>query len=190
MSRYEIRLSGAGGQGMILAGIILAEAGVMVDNLNVSQSQSYGPESRGGASRAEVVFDEEQIDFPKVIKPDLLVCLTQESFEQYGEDLKSYGVIIADSRIDTSKLKDELKDNLYQIDILDMAAKKIGKEIAANMIVLGIIAKIIQRKISVEYIKKAIIEKVPPKSVDDNMEAFELGFQLKLDKRSYAYGRI
>lgn len=62
-----------------------AEAGDMVDDLNVSQSQSYGPESRGGASRAEVVFDEDQIDFPKVIKPNLLVCLTQEAFNQYGE---------------------------------------------------------------------------------------------------------
>ncbi|TDX42427.1 2-oxoglutarate ferredoxin oxidoreductase gamma subunit [Halanaerobium congolense] len=190
MSRYEIRLSGAGGQGMILAGIILAESGVMVDDLNVSQSQSYGPESRGGASRAEVVFDEDQIDFPKVIKPDLLVCLTQEAFNQYGEDLKNYGVIIADSRIDTTKLKDKLKNNLYQLNILDLAANKIGKEISANMVVLGIIAKIIQKKIPVEFIKKAIIEKVPPQTVDDNMEAFELGFQLKLDKRSYAYGRI
>jgi 2-oxoglutarate ferredoxin oxidoreductase subunit gamma len=57
----------------------------MVDDLNVSQSQSYGPESRGGASRAEVVFDEDQIDFPKVIKPNLLVCLTQEAFNQYSK---------------------------------------------------------------------------------------------------------
>ena len=89
MSRYEIRLSGAGGQGMILAGIILAEAGVMVDNLNVSQSQSYGPESRGGDSRAEVVFDEDQIDFPKVIKPDILVSLTQEAYDKYNEDVKN-----------------------------------------------------------------------------------------------------
>jgi 2-oxoglutarate ferredoxin oxidoreductase subunit gamma len=190
MGRYEIRLSGAGGQGMILAGIILAEAGVMVDNLNVSQSQSYGPESRGGASRAEVVFDEEQIDFPKVIKPDLLVCLTQEAFEQYGVDLKNYGVIIADSKINISEISSEFKDNIYQLDILDLAANKIGKEISANMIVLGIISKIIQTKIPVEFIKKAIIEKVPPKTIDDNIEAFELGFDLKLDKRSYAYGRI
>jgi len=190
MGRYEIRLSGAGGQGMILAGIILAEAGVMVDKLNVSQSQSYGPESRGGASRAEVVFDEDQIDFPKVIKPDLLVCLTQEAFKQYGSDLKSYGVIIADRRIDSASIKPEFKDNIYLLDILDMAANEIGEEISANMIVLGIIARIIQKKISVEFIKKAIIEKVPSKTVDDNIEAFELGFDLKLDKRSYAYGRI
>jgi len=190
MGRYEIRLSGAGGQGMILAGIILAEAGVMVDNLNVSQSQSYGPESRGGASRAEVVFDEDQIDFPKVIKPDLLVCLTQASFEKYGGDLKNYGVIIADSKIDISKMKSEFKDNIYQLDILNLAAKEIGEEISANMIVLGIISRIIQTKIPVEFIKKAIIEKVPSKTVDDNMKAFEIGFDLKLDKRSYAYGRI
>lgn len=190
MSRYEIRLSGAGGQGMILAGMILAEAGVLVDNLNISQSQSYGPESRGGASRAEIVFDEEQIDFPKVIKPDLLVCLTQESFDQYGEDLKSYGVIIAENSIDISAIKPEFKDNIYQLNILELAAKEIGQEISANMIVLGIIARIIQKKIPVEFIKKAIIENVPPRTVDINMEAFELGFDLKLAKRSYVYGRI
>ncbi|RCW54636.1 MULTISPECIES: 2-oxoacid:acceptor oxidoreductase family protein [Halanaerobium] len=190
MNRYEIRLSGAGGQGMILAGKILAEAGVMVDNLNISQSQSYGPESRGGASRSEIVFDEDQIDFPKVIKPDLLVCLTQESFDQYGSDLKSYGVIIVDSRIDISAVRQEFKDNVYQLNILDLAARKIGEEISANMIVLGVISRIIQNKIPVEFIKKAIIEKVPPETIDINMEAFDLGFDLKLDKRSYIYGRI
>lgn len=187
MSRYEIRLSGAGGQGMILAGIILAEAGVLVADLNISQSQSYGPESRGGASRAEVVFDQEQIDFPKIIKPDLLVCLTQEAFDNYAGDLKSYGLIIADQEINIAKLKTDFKDNILQLPILELAENKIAKKITANMIVLGIIAKIIQQKIPVEFIKKAIVEKVPAESLAKNLEAFELGYNLELKKRSCAY---
>src|SRR6056297_2335599 len=100
MYRYEIRLSGAGGQGMITAGIILAEAALHEENINVTQTQSYGPESRGGASRAEVVLSPENIDYPKVIQPDILVALTQEAFERYNSDVKGKGMIIVDESID------------------------------------------------------------------------------------------
>jgi len=103
MDRFEIRLSGAGGQGMILAGIIIAEAALYEEGLNVTQTQSYGPESRGGASRAEVVLSNEIIDFPKVIKPDILVSLTQEAYDKYNEDVKNEGIIIVDDSIETDE---------------------------------------------------------------------------------------
>src|SRR6056297_3021542 len=99
MYRYEIRLSGAGGQGMITAGIILAEAALHENNINVTQTQSYGPESRGGASRAEVVLSPDIIDYPKVTKPNILVALTQKAFEKYNYDVKMDGIIIVDKGI-------------------------------------------------------------------------------------------
>jgi Pyruvate/2-oxoacid:ferredoxin oxidoreductase gamma subunit len=93
--RVEFRLSGSGGQGLLLAGIVLAEAAIL-DDKNAVQTQSYGPEARGGASKAEVVVSDEEIDYPKAVDPDYLLALTPESYRTYGP-LMGKGLIIVDS---------------------------------------------------------------------------------------------
>jgi len=105
--RKEVRLSGSGGQGLILAGVILAE-GSILSNLNAVQTQSYGPEARGGASKAEVIVSDEEINFPKVRKADMLLCLTQKAFDEYYHTVKNNGIIILDSSIDE---KDIINDD-------------------------------------------------------------------------------
>ena len=95
--RIEIRLAGEGGQGMILAGIILAEAAAIYDGKNAVQTQSYGPEARGGASKAEVIISEDKIDFPEVISADVLLVLSQEACDKYASNLKKTGVLIVDA---------------------------------------------------------------------------------------------
>ncbi len=95
--RYEVRLAGEGGQGLILAGLILAEAAVIYDHKNACQTQSYGPEARGGASKSEVVIDNEPIDYPKVISADALLAMSQEACDKYYHDLKREGLLIVDS---------------------------------------------------------------------------------------------
>ena len=95
MSRFEIRLSGSGGQGMITAGIILANAAAIYENKNSVQSQSYGPEARGGASKAEVIISSDEINYPKVTSPDFLVALTQEAYDKYSKDIKDDCLIIS-----------------------------------------------------------------------------------------------
>jgi len=100
--KKEIRLSGSGGQGLILAGIILAE-GAILSKLNAVQSQSYGPEARGGASKSEVILCDEEINFPKVRQPDMLLSLTQKSYNEYSKDLKEDGILIVDSSIKLNK---------------------------------------------------------------------------------------
>ena len=177
MSRYEIRLSGAGGQGMILAGIILAEAVLDEDNLNVTQTQSYGPESRGGASRAEVVISEEVIDYPKVIKPDCLLCLTQEAFDKYGSELKDDGVMIVDERIDTSKADKDIKENILSLPIMKTAIDDVGMRLTANIVVLGVIDKYVEQ-IESKNLKNAIKERVPKDTIELNVKAFEHGQNL------------
>jgi len=177
MARYEIRLSGAGGQGMILAGIILAEAVLEEDNLNVTQTQSYGPESRGGASRAEVVISEDVIDFPKVINPDCLLCLTQEAFDKYGNELKDEGVMIVDERIDTDKADEEIKKNILSLPIMKTAIEDVGMRLTANIVVLGVIDKYV-KQINSENLKNAIKARVPEDTVDLNLKAFEYGQKL------------
>ena len=98
---YEIRLSGAGGQGLILVGKVLAEAAAIYDGLNATQSQSYGPEARGGASRSEVIISDGDIDYPKAENIDLLLALTQEACDKYIADLKPDGILIVDSQMVT-----------------------------------------------------------------------------------------
>jgi 2-oxoglutarate ferredoxin oxidoreductase subunit gamma len=94
--RYEIRLSGEGGQGLVLAGKVLAEAAAIYDGKNATQSQSYGPEARGGASRSEVIISDVDIDYPKAVSIDLLLALTQESVNRYAKDIKDGGVLLVD----------------------------------------------------------------------------------------------
>ena len=95
--RYEVRLSGEGGQGLILAGVILAEAAAIYDNKNAIQTQSYGPEARGGACKSEVIISEDEIDYPKATRIDLLLALTQEACDRYAGELKQEGILVADS---------------------------------------------------------------------------------------------
>src|SRR5512134_3608635 len=95
--RYEIRLSGEGGQGIVLAGVILAEAAAIYDGKNATQTQVYGPESRGGASKAEVIISDEEIDYPKAISVDLLLALTQAAADKFSHDLKPSGILVLDS---------------------------------------------------------------------------------------------
>ncbi len=89
--RYEIRFSGAGGQGLILAGVIMAEAASIYEGIQAVQSQSYGPEARGGASKSEVIISDGPIDYPKATIVDALLALTQEACDKYSHDLKEGG---------------------------------------------------------------------------------------------------
>ncbi|HPE37518.1 MAG TPA: 2-oxoacid:acceptor oxidoreductase family protein, partial [Spirochaetales bacterium] len=111
--RTEFRLSGSGGQGLLLAGIVLAEAAILEDK-NAVQTQSYGPEARGGASKAEVVISGEDIDYPKATDPDYLLALTQESYKSFGP-LMGKGTIIVDSSV---ALSDDIKARTVSVPIL------------------------------------------------------------------------
>ena len=173
MERFEIRLSGAGGQGMILAGIIIAEAALHEDGLNVTQTQSYGPESRGGASRAEIVLSTDIIDFPKVIKPDILVSLTQEAYDKYNKDVKKEGIIIVDDSIET----DEKEVKTYKLPIFDKAINEVEMKLTANIMVLGILDKLLPQ-IRTSSLRKAVKKRVPENTTAVNMKAFAVGQEL------------
>lgn len=171
--KTEIRLSGSGGQGLILAGIILAE-GAILSNLNAIQSQSYGPEARGGASKSEVILSNRHINFPKVVNSDILISLTQKSFDEYSKDAKSNSIIIIDSSIDT---KDNQNPNIYKVPILHTAKEVIKKPMTANIITLGVISSVL-RYIDAEHIKYSVSNRVPKGTQDLNIEAFEEGRKL------------
>lgn len=174
MAFKEFRLGGSGGQGLILAGIILAEAALQ-DGKNVVQSQSYGPEARGGASKAEVIISDEDINYPKVGKCDVLLTLTQKSFEKYINTLKSGGILIKDDKVEETIKRDDIE--IYSVPILSTARDKLKKPMVANMIALGCIygvTKVIN-KVSLE---KAVLNRVPHGTEELNKKALYEGFNL------------
>ncbi len=172
--RFEIRFSGSGGQGMILAGIIMAEAAAIYDDKNAVQSQSYGPEARGGASKAEVVISDGSIDYPKATKVDLMLALTQEASSKYSKDVKDGGIVLVDS--DAVKEKPNGNFNVYSFPIIETARTELGKTIVANIMSLGMITEL-TNVVSHEAIEKAVLARVPPAFLELNKKALQIGFE-------------
>jgi len=173
--RKEICLSGSGGQGLILAGIILAEAAGIYDGFEVVQTQSYGPEARGGASRSEVIISKEKIDYPKVIKSDILLALTQQSCDKYIQNVSEDGMLLADS---TNVLKmPSFNGRTYQYPITDDAIKVIGNQLVTNIISLGIIVQLTDI-VTRDAIKKALSARIPARIKELNIKALEHGFKI------------
>ncbi len=169
--RCEIRLSGSGGQGIILAGIILAEAAVL-DGRNVVQTQSYGPEARGGASKAEVIISAGEIDYPKVAEPDVLLAMTQEAYNRHGDSLRKGYPLIIDSTL--VQEVGQVTGPVYAIPITTLAREKLGKEMSANMVALGVLVGLTQA-VTWENLLKAALSRVPKDTADLNQKALELG---------------
>lgn len=173
--RYEIRLSGEGGQGLVLAGKILAEAAAIYQGLNATQSQSYGPEARGGASRSEVIVSDEDIDFPKAVHLDLLLALTQEACSRYVRDLKPTGILLVDAAAVVELPQGPFR--VYALPLIQTARDEVGKEIVANMVALGVVAHLLQ-VVDVASIREAMLTRVPRGTEEINQRAFELGLAL------------
>lgn len=173
--RYEIRLSGEGGQGLVLAGKVLAEAAAIYDDKNATQSQSYGPEARGGASRSEVIVSDEDIDYPKATNIDLLLALTQESCNRYFHDLKKDGILLADSNAVLQIPEGNYK--VFKVPMIEIAREKLGRIMVANIVALGIIASLIKDVISEDAIESAILSRVPKGTEQLNLKAFKIGLE-------------
>ena len=168
-SRYEIRLAGSGGQGLILAGIILAEAAGIYDGKFVCQTQSYGPEARGGASKAEVVISDEEIDYPKAIQPDVLLAMNQKSLDSYIFDLKPGGTLLVDA-----DLVKEVPLNQVLAITFTRIARELGKIMVANIVALGALAQA-TGAVSLESLTAAVLARVPKGTEDLNRKALEAG---------------
>jgi len=179
MERCRIIFSGSGGQGVITAAIILAEAAVLHEGLNAVQSQSYGPEARGGASRSDVIIADTDIRFPKVIQPNVLVCLTQEAYNEFSGLIRPGGLLLTDSHY----VKEERKTDARQVELpmYKTVMDKIGRPIVFNICMLGALIGLIQL-VKVDSIIKVFESRLPPGFLDLNKKALNLG--LKLAKNS------
>jgi len=185
-NRYEIRLSGSGGQGLILMGIILAEAIGIYDGKYVAQTQSYGPEARGGSSKSEVVVSDEEIDYPKAMKLDLLLAMNQKSCDEFYPDLKPDGLLIVDStfvaQIPTPKV--------FQIPFTRMARETFKKEVVANIIALGALSQL-SPIVTPKAIESAVLARVPRGTEKLNRDALRAGMNAaKQAKRAWMKSEV
>ncbi|NTV84804.1 MAG: 2-oxoacid:ferredoxin oxidoreductase subunit gamma [Bacteroidales bacterium] len=173
LQKTEIRLSGSGGQGLILAGLILAEAAAIYEGKNAVQTQSYGPEARGGASKSEVIISNGEILYPKTTRLDYLLALNQESCDKYAHDLKDDGLLL----VDTDAVEHVPPVKSISLPLVRTAREKIGRVMTTNIISLGALVGISQ-VVSAKSLEKAVLKRVPKGTEQLNLKALELGFRL------------
>ncbi|HEY3367351.1 MAG TPA: 2-oxoacid:acceptor oxidoreductase family protein [Symbiobacteriaceae bacterium] len=172
--RREVRLAGTGGQGLILAGIVLAEAAGLYDGKQVVQSQVYGPESRGGASRADVIVSDRAIDYPKATTPEALVVMSAEAYAKFGKQVKPDGVLLYDSELVQVAAGPA---QTFGLPLTRVARDEVGRAITANMIALGALVEL-TGIVSKEALEAAAARRAPKGTVDINLSAIRKGYAL------------
>ncbi len=170
--RYEIRLAGEGGQGMILAGVILAEAAAVHDGLNAVQTQSYGPEARGGASSSEVIVARGEVDYPKVMAADFLLCMSQEACDKFYSQVKEDGWIL----VDASNVTRIPSHRAIALPISDIAEEATGRRITASMVGLGLVGAL-SGIVSRQALETAVADRVPSGTEQINLRALAAGYE-------------
>jgi 2-oxoglutarate ferredoxin oxidoreductase subunit gamma len=169
-SRYEIRFSGSGGQGIITAAVVMADAIGAFDGKNVCQTQSYGPEARGGKSKAELVISDGPIDYPKALQVDLLLAMTQAACDAYFFDLKTDGLLIVDSGL----VEQVPTSRAVSLPFTQIARQQIGRELVANMVALGAVGYL-SGQVSMESLHSALLARVPKGTEEMNRKALQAG---------------
>jgi len=172
--RLEVRLAGFGGQGIIRAGLMLAMASCIYEGKNAVQTQSYGPESRGGSCKSEVVISDEEIDYPRVDEPDVLVVMSQEAFNTYTDTIKPGGTLLLDPDMVP---RHEFKGNarVFMVPSTKIA-EQLGKTIVANVVMLGALVALTNLT-SAEAFKNSLLSNIPKGTEKLNLEAFEKGYE-------------
>lgn len=170
MARHEVRLAGFGGQGIILSGYILGKAAALYDGKDAVFSQSYGPEARGGACAAEVVIDDDAVDYPVLTHPDILVLMSQEAAVKYSADMADDAVVLIDDDLVTAGAgRTVLGAPTTRI------AEEMGRRLVGNIAMLGFLTGATS-VVSRGAMEEAIRTTVPPKTIDLNLRAFGAGF--------------
>ena len=171
--RHEVRFSGFGGQGVILAAVILGRAAALYDGKHAVQTQVYGPEARGGASMSAVIIDDEPILYPEVSVPDIYVIMSQEGFERYGAKAPGDAVMV----IDTDMVEGRPECTFHEIPATSEARNTLGKVIVANIVMLGAVVAA-TGIVSDASIEKAVLDSVPKGTEKLNLAALKRGMEL------------
>ena len=185
MDRHEIRLSGFGGQGIILAGFILGKAAALYDHKHATMTQNYGPESRGGACSAQVIVADAPVSYPHLTQPQVMVAMSQEAYTKYAGELAEGGLLVID--------EDLVQPNggakfvrMYSVPSTRIA-EEMGRRMVANIVMLGCLAALDQT-VSPNALRQAVRDSVPKGTEELNLKAFECGYalgrQLRQDRQA------
>ena len=170
--KKEIRICGFGGQGIILAGVVLGEAATRAGHRAV-QTQSYGPESRGGAARAEVVISSEPIDYPRVSRPDVVVALSQAGYDRFGQDVADNGVVLVDQALVEA-------EGVTSVPFTT-TAEEVGRKIVSNVVMVGYLGALIE-VIPHDVLESTVLANIPAGTEDLNRKAVTAGRDLWLNR--------
>jgi 2-oxoglutarate ferredoxin oxidoreductase subunit gamma len=170
MARHEVRLAGFGGQGIVLAGYILGKAAALYDKKDAVFSQSYGPEARGGACAAEVIIDDDMVDYPVLSHPDILVLMSQEAAIKYSVDKTDDAIVL----IDRDLVQAGTNQGAQSAPFTGIA-EELGRRMVANIAMLGFLTGV-THIVGVEAMEEAIRTTVPEKTIDLNLRAFRTGY--------------
>lgn len=175
MDRYRIIFSGSGGQGVITASLFLAEAAVLYEGLKAVQSQTYGPEARGGATRADVIISEHPIRFPKVNQPNILVSLTQQAYNIFSGTIRPGALLLSDSHF----VQQEKKVDARQVSLgmYKAVMEEIGNPVVFNICMLGALLELTD-VVKKESLLKILETRLPQDFREANYKAFDLGQRL------------
>jgi len=175
VERCRLVFCGSGGQGIITAAIILAEAAAIHDGLEAVQSQSYGAAARGGVTRSDVIISDSEINFPKVVQPNILVCLTQESFNRFYSILRPGGLMLTDSDLVAPGMRVEARH--CQLPMNRAVQQELGNSVALNLCMLGALVRlrpVVRKESLVTVMRERFSERYLPM----NEKALELGWSL------------
>ncbi len=181
---YEIRLSGAGGQGLGLAGRVFSEAAID-SGYNVCQTQSYGPEARGGASRTDIIISKKEILYPNCRNLDILLAMNQESADKFGKSVKDEGIIL----VDTTFVNQIPEGRVYEYSLTSISMEEFKTPMAANIIAVGMLASL-TRLFTLDAWIRAMKSRVPGRFIKMNLKAFELGHKEGREILHVEEGRI
>ena len=174
MPRTEIRIAGFGGQGVVLAGVLFGKAAVLCEGKHAIQTQSYGASARGGAARSDVIVSDDEIVYPQVTAPDVMVAFTTEALNKYQSELKEDAVIIIDEDLVTPPEKTSFR--IFRVPATSIAINEFGRGIVANMIMLGFLTALTE-VVSTQALEETITAGVPKGTEELNLAAFRRGVE-------------
>jgi len=176
VSRTEVRVSGFGGQGIVLAGVILARAAAIYDQTEAAQTNSHGAESRGGSCVSDVVLSPERIDYPMCIRPDVLVCMSPEAATRYVPQLRDGGLLVVDEDL-VPDVPVGSYGRVCRIPATRVADEELKRRVVANVVMLGALVGI-NPVVSQTSLEQAVRDSAPTGTTELNMEALRRGYAL------------
>ena len=179
MNTLELRVSGFGGQGIILAGYTIGKAAAIYDHQQATMVQAYGPEARGSACSSQVIISDAPIRYPYLTASDILICMSQEAYDKFLPELREGGALLID---ETLVMPHYARDDIrvYQIPATRIA-EELGRKIVANIVMLGFFTAI-TKVVSLEAMQEAVATSVPKAAIDLNLMAFQRGYEYGLNQ--------